>query len=162
MKFNIYYSSDSVLQNVSTLNNNKKAGLTARKYQYQVAWRRNKVKELFTHGCTQHEIAQQLHISQSTVSRDLKYIEKELAKSRKNYGQRLFSDYESTMLGYNEIIKKLRSIVDSKTNNNKERLKAISLLSHYYQKRMDLIKSEYELLESKRLMGQMRIVDVDV
>ena len=79
--------------------NNKRAGVSSTKYQNQIAWRRNKVKELITRGYTQFEISRELHMSQPTISRDIHYLEKELSKSRKNYGQRLFSTYESTYIG---------------------------------------------------------------
>ena len=115
-----------------TYSNNKRAGLSSSKYQNQIAWRRNKVKELITRGYTQFEISRELHISQPTISRDIHYLEKELSKSRENYGKRLFSTYESTLLGYDEMIKKLWSIIDSKNTDDKERIKAINLIAQYY------------------------------
>ena len=42
-----------------------------------MAWRRNKVRELLTRGYGQYEIANTLHISQPTISRDIHYIQKE-------------------------------------------------------------------------------------
>lgn len=56
------------------------------KYQNQIVWRRNKVKELITRGYTQFEISRELHMSQPTISRDTHYLGKELSKARKNYG----------------------------------------------------------------------------
>jgi predicted transcriptional regulator len=137
--------------------NNKRAGLSSSKYQNQIAWRRNKVKELITRGYTQFEISRELHMSQPTVSRDIHFLEKELSKSRKNYGQRLFSTYESTVLGYDEMIKKLWSIIDSKNTEDKERIKAITLIAQYYRERMELIKLEPELLVNKQRMKELQI-----
>ena len=94
-------------------------------------WRRNKVKELITRGYTQFEISRK-HMNQPTISRDIHFLETELSKSRKNYGQRLFSTFESTITGYDEIIKMLWSILDSKKTDNKERIKAIALITQYY------------------------------
>ena len=131
---------------------NKRAGVSSTKYQNQIAWRRNKVKELITRGYTQFEISRELHMSQPTISRDIHYLEKELLKSRKNYGQRLFSTYESTLMGYDEMIKKLWSIIDSKNTDDKERIKAITLIAQYYRERMELIKSEPDLLSRDRLI----------
>ena len=137
--------------------NNKRAGVSSTKYQNQIAWRRNKVKELITRGYTQFEISRELHMSQPTISRDIHFLEKELSKSRKNYGQRLFSTYESTVLGYDEMIKKLWSIIDSKNTEDKERIKAITLIAQYYRERMELLKLEPELLVNKQRMKDLQI-----
>ena len=149
-------------ENIDTIiketgSNNKRAGLSSSKYQNQIAWRRNKVKELITRGYTQFEISRELHISQPTISRDIHYLEKELSKSRENYGKILFSTYESTLLGYDEMIKKLWSIIDSKNTDDKERIKAITLLAPYYRQRMELIKSEPDLLSNKNYMEKLQI-----
>lgn len=137
--------------------NNKRSGVSSIKYQNQIAWRRNKVKELITRGYAQFEISRELHMSQPTISRDIHYLEKELSKSRKNYGQRLFSTYEATLLGYDEMIKKLWSIIDSKNTDDKERIKAITLIAQYYRERMELIKSEPDLLSNKKYMEKLQI-----
>jgi predicted transcriptional regulator len=136
---------------------NKRAGISNTKYQNQIAWRRNKVKELITRGYTQFEISRELHISQPTISRDIRYLEKGFAKSPKNYAKRLFSTFESTMMGYDEMIKKLWSIIDSKHTDDKERIKAITLIAQYYRERMDLIRSEPELLVNKHRMKELQI-----
>jgi len=116
-----------------------------------------KVREMITIGYAQFEISRELHMSQPTISRDIHYLEKELSKSRKNYGQRLFSTYEATLLGYDEMIKKLWSIIDSKNTDDKERIKAITLIAQYYRERMELIKSEPDLLSNKKYMEKLQI-----
>ena len=62
----------------------RRAGVTLSKYRNQVAWRRNKVKELLARGYRQYDIANTLHISQPTVSRDIHYIQIEMRKSAEN------------------------------------------------------------------------------
>ena len=47
------------------------AGKTLNKYRNQMAWRRNKVREMLTRGYSQYEIANTLRISQPTISRDI-------------------------------------------------------------------------------------------
>ena len=54
---------------------NARSGITLNKYRNQIAWRRSKVKELLTRNYAQYEIANLLHISQPTISRDIKYKE---------------------------------------------------------------------------------------
>jgi len=92
-----------------------------------------KLRELLRKRLCTKEMANTLQISQPTISRDIHYLEKELSKSRKNYGQRLFATYEPTLLGYDELIKKLWSIIDSKNTEDKERIKAITLIEQYYR-----------------------------
>ena len=107
---------------------NSRSGITLNKYRNQIAWRRNKVKELLTRGYAQYEIASLLHISQPTISRDIHYIQKEIRKSAENYGEHLFEIYRNTMLGLDETIKKLWVTIDSPRTDAKERIKAIALL----------------------------------
>ena len=148
---------ENLNKTINNQTNNKRAGISNTKYQNQVAWRRNKVKELLARGYTQYEISRELHMSQPTISRDIHYLEKGFARSTKNYGQRLFSNFESTMMGYDEIIKKLWSIIDSKRTDDKERIKAITLIAQYYRQRMELIRSEPELILNKNRMKELQI-----
>ena len=60
-------------------------------------------------------------------------------------------------MGYDEMIKKLWSIIDSKHTDDKERIKAITLIAQYYQKRMELIKSEPELVSNKKYVERLQI-----
>ena len=78
---------------------NPRNRITLNKYRNQIAWRRNKVKELLARGYAQYEIATILHISQPTISRDIHYIQREIRKSTDNYGEHLFEIYRNTLLG---------------------------------------------------------------
>ena len=84
-------------------------------------WRRNKVRELLTRGYGQYEIANTLHISQPTISRDIHYIQKEIEKNKKNYGERLFEVYRNSLLGLDEAVKKLWTIIDSPKKQMKKK-----------------------------------------
>ena len=101
----------------------------------------------------------QLDMSQPTISRDIHYLEKDLARSTKNYGQRLFSTFASTMMGYDDIIKKLWSIIDSKRTDDKERIQSNTLIALYYRQRIELIRSEPELLENKHYIKELQILN---
>jgi predicted transcriptional regulator len=135
----------------------KRAGMTMAKYRNQMAWRRNKVRELLARGYAQYEISNTLHISQPTISRDIHYLEKERYKTERNYGQRLFSTYESNLLGYEEVIKKLWSIIDSTKTDDKQRIKAITLMNECYKQRLELLKSEPELIALKHRRKEMEM-----
>ncbi len=85
----------------STAQKNPRAEITHKKYQKQIDWQRNKVRELLIRGYSQYEISNTLHISQPTISRDIPYIQKEIRKIAENYGEHLFEIYRNTMLGLN-------------------------------------------------------------
>jgi hypothetical protein len=59
---------------ISKSNNSPRAHVTAKKYQKQIDWRRNKVRELLIRGYSQYEISNTLHISQPIISRDIDFI----------------------------------------------------------------------------------------
>jgi predicted transcriptional regulator len=87
-----------------------------------------KKSELLTKGYVQHESANTLHITQSTISRDIHYIQKEIHKSKENYGKRLFKVYRNSLLGLDEVIKKLWTIIDSSKTGDKEKMKSIKII----------------------------------
>ena len=58
------------------------------------------------------------------------------------------------------MIKKLWSIVYSKNTDDKDRIKAITLLAQYYRQRMELIKSEPDLLSNKNYMDNLQIFNL--
>jgi hypothetical protein len=62
----------------NNLKNNKK----------QIEWRTNRVRQTLITRKTQSEISRTLDISQPTISIDIHYIQKELHKSKENYGER--------------------------------------------------------------------------
>jgi predicted transcriptional regulator len=133
-----------------------RSGITLKKYRNQIAWRRSKVKELLIRRYAQYEMANLLHISQPTISRDIKYIQKEIKKSTENYGEHLFEIYRNTLLGLDEAIKKLWTIIDSPKTDGKEKVKAITLIREYYRERLDLIRSEPSLIQQKNIWMMQR------
>lgn len=131
-------------------NDNTRAGITLRKYRSQMAWRRNKVRELLARGYHQDEIANTLHISQPTISRDIHYIQREIRKNTENFGEHLFQVYRNNLQGLDEMIKKLWTIADSPKTDSKEKIKAITLIGQYYRERLELVRSEPKLIEYKK------------
>jgi predicted transcriptional regulator len=133
-----------------------RAGVTLSKYRNQIAWRRNKVKELLARGYQQHDIASTLHISQPTISRDIHYIQIEIRKSAENYDKHRFELYRNNLLGLDEMIKKLWTVADSPKTGSKEKLKAIVLIGEYYRERLQLIRSEPGLIEQVKRIERMK------
>ena len=144
--------SDNIGENKTNLRKSKK----------HMEWRRNKVRELLTRGYAQYEIASTLHISQPTISRDIHYLQKEIDKSKRNYGERLFEIYQNSLLGLDEVVKKLWTILDSSKTDEKEKMKAINLIMQCYKMRFEMIKSEPKLINQKRYMRDISIYDTQL
>ena len=147
---NIIILSDNIEENRTNL----------RKSKNQMEWRRNKVLELLARGYAQYEIANTLHISQPTISRDIHYLQKEMQKNKENYGERLFEIYRNSLMGLDEVIKKLCTIIDSSKTDEKEKMKAINSIMQCYKMRFEMIKSEPELVNKKRYMKDLSIIDI--
>jgi predicted transcriptional regulator len=147
---------DQQLEEQYNHGDNARAGVTLSKYRNQMAWRRNKVRELLARGYHQYDIANNLHISQPTISRDIHYIQKEIRKNTENYGDHLFEVYRSNLLGLDEMIKKLWTIVDSPKTDSKEKIKAITLIGQSYKERFELIRSESSLIQQTRSMERIK------
>jgi predicted transcriptional regulator len=142
------------LQQLEEVDNNipivPRAGVTLSKYRNQMAWRRNKVKELLARGYQQHDIANTLHISQPTISRDIHYIQSEMRKSAENHDKHRFEVYRNNLLGLDEMIKKLWTVADSPKTGSKEKIKAIVLIGEYYRDRLQLIRHEPGLIKEMK------------
>jgi predicted transcriptional regulator len=155
-----YIEKSSDLHQVEGVNNNipmtTRAGVTLSKYRNQMAWRRNKVKELLARGHRQYDIANTLHISQPTISRDIHYVQMEMRENAENYGDHLFKIYSGTLLGLDETVKKLWTIIDLPSTDNKDKVKAISLINQYYKDRFELSKSETDLFKTKKCMDFLK------
>jgi predicted transcriptional regulator len=135
---------------------NARAGITLSKYRNQMAWRRNKVRELLARGYHQDEIANTLHISQPSISRDIHYIQREKRKNSENYGQHLFEVYRNNLQGLDEMIKKLWAIADSPKTDSKEKIKTIMLIGQYYRERLELVGYEQTLNQKVKYMEDYR------
>jgi len=133
-----------------------RAGVTLSKYRNQMAWRRNKVKELLARGYQQYDIANTLHISQPTISRDIHYIQTEMRKNAENYDKHRFELYRNNLLGLDEMIKKLWTIADSPKTDSKEKIKAIVLIGQFYRERLQLIRNEPCLIEQMKRIERMK------
>ena len=58
-----------------------------------VDWRRNKVQQLLVRGYSQRNVAEELQIDQSTVSRDIQYLRQQAQKNlQKHIQQKLPED----------------------------------------------------------------------
>jgi predicted transcriptional regulator len=118
-----------------------------------VDWRRNKVQQLLVRGYSQWDVAEELQIDQSTVSRDVKYLRQNAqANLHKHIQQKLPEEYERCSTGMNQVLKLSWQIANNNTkgqeyneNNNtittgdeRTRLQALSLINDCYKYIMDI------------------------
>jgi IS30 family transposase len=114
-------------------------------------WRRNKVQQLLVRGYSQWDIADELQIDQSTVSRDIQCIRREAQENLKSHiQQRPPEEYERCLTGLNQVLRLSWDIADRTKNasndngqtitttDDKTRLQALSLINDCYKYIMDL------------------------
>jgi hypothetical protein len=107
-----------------------------------VRWRRDKVLELASKGYTQTEISRKLQIGLGTVNRDLQFLKKQAFERRNEFGEKLFSEQQKALHGYNNLLRKLWEVVDDNKATTREKMQAISLIMHCYDKTLDTLASE--------------------
>ena len=120
-----------------------------KKYKKQMDWRRNKVWELFSRGYSQFEISNMLHISQSTISRDINYIQNKTNKKDIDPDDQLYEEYEKMDLIFDESIKELWKIIDSSKTSSKEKTKSIGLILTITKERRSILEKKADMLKSK-------------
>ena len=105
--------------------------------------RQAKVLMLHSKGFSQSEIAQQLNVNQSTISRDLAEIRKKARKSLDLYvKEEIPNEFQIYISGLNQIIKNLWEIVEDKQNPKisvKDRAYILSLLMQCYSRRIEML-----------------------
>jgi predicted transcriptional regulator len=128
----------------TTTQMNPRAEITHKKYQKQIDWRRNKVRELLIRGYSQYEISNSLHLSQPTISRDIDFIRNPTnnAVKTKDLSYLYYYELQNALDGIQELMKILWLLIDNPKIEVKERMKAIKLMLYCYNMRFGLIDTE--------------------
>ncbi|MGA9171579.1 MAG: hypothetical protein WBZ20_15680 [Nitrososphaeraceae archaeon] len=93
---------------------------------------RSKVAELNSQGYSQPEISRILQVSIGTVNRDLSVLRQQAKSNIKKYiDERLPEEYEKCLTGLNAITKEAWNTAHN-TEDNKERIQALSLAKECY------------------------------
>jgi hypothetical protein len=127
--------------------------LRSKMQQQQIEWRRAKVLELSSQGYSQIEIATNLQMDKSIISRDLAYLRQQAQDNLKMHIQdKLPEEYQNCMVGINQVLKICWDIVNRSRNvNNKDNdgqtvimidnktvLQALALINDCNKYKMDL------------------------
>jgi predicted transcriptional regulator len=141
---------------------NRRANLSEQKYQKQIEWRRNKVKDLVIRGHSQYEISNVLHISQPTISRDINNLYQHSKKRQLNSFNESYFELRNTLAGLTELVKKSWTIVDDSKAGKKERIKAMSLILQCYNKRLELLNFENQFDKYKEYFDSVKKAEKDI
>jgi predicted transcriptional regulator len=126
--------------------------------------RLSKIISLYSKGLNQEEIAQELHVDQSTVSRDLHYIKHEARiKIEKYLRDDILFEYVRYMAGSNEITRHLWEIVQNSNTTNREKTNALSCLMQSYNSRIQTLtlgpESYMNIKKSLSEIDLQRLID---
>jgi|SRR6187200_1510741 hypothetical protein len=105
----------------------------------QVKWRRTKVLELLSKGDSQSDIAKTLQVDLSIISRDVYFLRQQAKSNIKRYiDERLPEEYEKCLVGLKAITKEAWN-TSQDTEDNREKLQALSLAKECYSMKLDLL-----------------------
>ena len=120
--------------------------------------RLSKIISLYSKGLTQAEIAQDLGVDQSTVSRDLQFIKQEAKKKIETYlNEDILFEYLRYIAGSNEVTRKLWEMVQDERIATKDKMHALSLLTQSYNKRLEmLIGGPESYMNAKKSVSEIK------
>ncbi|HEX2614566.1 MAG TPA: LuxR C-terminal-related transcriptional regulator [Nitrososphaera sp.] len=113
--------------------------------QIEMETRHAKVLELYSKGLTQTEISQQLGLSQSTISKDLKKIRRQAKKKVKDDILDDEWEFARYLAGTDSAIKGMWEIAQDKEVSAKSRIEALAHIMEFYESRSTgaMLSSKY-------------------
>src|SRR5215207_3753836 len=120
--------------------------------------RLSRIVSLYSKGLTQAEIAQELGVDQSTISRDLQFIKQEAKKKIEKYlNEDILFEYLRYIAGSNEVTRELWEIVQNEKTMTKDKMNALSLLMQSYNKRLEmLIGGPESYMNAKKSVSEIK------
>lgn len=102
--------------------------------------RLSKIISLYSRGRTQSEIAKELGVDQSTISRDLQLLKQEAKRNIEKYlNEDIVMEYLRYIAGTNEVIRELWKIIQEEYATPSSKMPALSLLMQTYNKRLEVL-----------------------
>src|SRR5918995_2323247 len=120
--------------------------------------RLSRIISLYSKGLTQAEIAQELGVDQSTVSRDLQFIKQEAKKKIEKYlNEDILFEYLRYIAGSNEVTRELWGIVQNEKIMTKDKMNVLSLLMQSYNRRLEmLIGGPESYMNAKKSVSEIK------
>ena len=102
----------------------------------------------------QSEISRILQISQPTINRDISYLRQQAKDNIKRYiDERLPEEYEKCLVGLTTITKEAWNAV-ANTEDEREKIQALSLAKECYSMKMDLLTNATVVDDAIRFVSQ--------
>ena len=127
--------------------------------RFVITERREKVHIMLSHGLNESEIAVQLSVGQSTISRDVNAIKKESQRTIKEISKKILPyEFGKSILSLNQIIKACWNIYEDKSNRwtNKDKLNALKLLKETERTRFELLMQGPVNLSVQQMQEQLK------
>ena len=130
--------------------------------QRQIEWRRDKVQELCSKGYSQREISQTLQVGLATVNRDISYLRNQAKSNIKRYiDERLPEEYEKCLVGLTAITKEAWDTAQN-TEDNREKIQALSLAKECYSMKLDLLTNATVVDDAIRFVSRRSKENVEL
>jgi hypothetical protein len=145
--------------------------LKSKMQQQQIEWRRAKVLELSSQGYSQIEIAKNLQMDKSVISRDIVHLRQQAHDNLKMHIQdKLPEKYQNCMTGINQVLKICWEIVNKSRNvdnengngqtitmiDNKTVLQALALINDCNKYKMDLTTNGVVITDAIKFVRQTK------
>jgi hypothetical protein len=120
--------------------------------------RLSRIISLYSRGRTQSEIAKELGVDQSTISRDLQLLKQEAKRNFEKYlNEDILMEYLRYIAGSNEVTRKLWEIVQDENVSTKNKTHALSLLMQSHNKRLEvLIGGPESYMNAKKSVSEIK------
>jgi hypothetical protein len=107
----------------------------------QLQWRRSKVIEMRSRGLNQIEIAQQLQVSEASISLDMQYLRSQAKESIKEYvTEHLPEQYQVCLSALDTILRHAFDILKT-SDDNREKLQAMELFKDTHLVKLELLSN---------------------
>jgi HTH domain len=120
----------------------------------KVEWRRDQIQQLLAKGhYSCREISSILHISKTTINRDIQFLNQEAKNTIIKYIEDRFpAEYNNVLFGVNAVLRESWDIVNQ-SNDAKEKIQALSLIQDGYAMKMDLLTNVDVVSDAARFVS---------
>jgi hypothetical protein len=126
--------------------------LISKAQQQQVDWRRDRCLELLSQGFSQSDIATVLQVDKSIISRDMAHLRHRARENLKQHIQQTIpEEYQKACNTLNQVLRMAWSII-SKTEDEKTRLQALSLINDVNKYRTELVTNGVIVNDALRIV----------
>jgi IS30 family transposase len=131
-------------------------------HKFKVEERRKKVSGLLAQSMTESEIAQELNVDQSTISRDIKALKElsqqfvyDLAKSDLAYY------YKQCIDGIEEVKRKVWEMIRNNSLSEKDKLLALKIIKECDESKFALFKDGPSIMNVKSMEERLNKIEIE-